>query len=396
MKTRSTTSAAVSVALGATLILSACASPASSETQRAEPEASAEPRIALTYDGGLLVLDAQSLELEANIELPGFNRVNPAGDGRNVLVSVEKGFRVLDTGAGVAEPKLTDLVFEAPTPGHVVRHGDKTILYSDGTSDTIIYQTDDLREANELPEVEVVSAPEPHHGVSIELENGTLLTTIGDSESRSGVKALDEDRKEIARNEDCPGVHGEGAAANEISVFGCDDGVLIYDNGDFTKIDAPDSYGRTGNAYVTETSPIVIGDYKNDPDLEGYVLSAINVIDTVAKTAEVVELPAGVGYTWRDIARTEDGNALILGTDGSLHVFDIESREITESFPVIEPWESPVEWQDAHPAVTVLGGTAFVTEPATRSIHAVDVATGEISATGKLPGTPNEIAVVEG
>jgi hypothetical protein len=39
---------------------------------------------------------------------------------------------------------------------------------------------------------------------------------------------------------------------------------------------------------------------------------------------------------------------------------------------------------------------AYVTEPATQSVYAVDVATGEVTASAELPGTPNEIAVVTG
>jgi hypothetical protein len=37
-----------------------------------------------------------------------------------------------------------------------------------------------------------------------------------------------------------------------------------------------------------------------------------------------------------------------------------------------------------------------VTDTATRSIHAIDIMTGEITATAELDNTPNEIAVVTG
>ena len=400
--------AAIGLAATAALGLAACSTtePVSdTASNAAETAAAATPRIALTYDGGLLVIDGTTLEVESDIELAGFNRVNSAGDGRHVLVSTDAGFRVLDTGTWtsasgdhqVAEPVLTDLVFEAPTPGHVVRHGDKTILFADGTGDTTIFTTADLLESDgALPETETIGSPEAHHGVSIELEDGTLLTTIGTPEERTGVRALDADRNEIARNEDCPAVHGEGTAANEVAVFGCNNGVLVYDNGEFTKITAPDAYGRTGNQYVSETSPITVGDYNSDPDADGYLLSAVTLVDTVAKTSSVVELPEGIGYTWRDVARTADDDALILGSDGSLHVMDVATGEITASYPVIAPWDGPAEWQDAHPALTVFGDVAYVTDPATSSIVSVDVATGEIITTGELPGVPNEIAVVTG
>jgi DNA-binding beta-propeller fold protein YncE len=409
MRTQHRTAFAAIIAASA-LLLSACASaedaPASSSSSPTETgdAGAATPRVSLTYDGGLLVLDGTTLDLEADLPLAGFNRVNTAGDGRHVLVTTADGFRVLDTGtwtadgaSETAEPVLTDLVFDAPAAGHVVKHGDKTILYADGTGDTTIYETAALLEnPDALPETEVIPAEAAHHGVSIELEDGTLLTTVGTSESRTGIRVLNADREEIARNADCPSVHGEGAAADEVAVFGCSNGVLVYDDGEITKITAPDAYGRVGNAYVTETSTIMVGDYNSNPDSEGSLLSEILLVDTVAKTAEVIDLPDGIQYTWRDVARTADDGALILGTDGALHVMDPETGELTDSYPVISAWEGPAEWQEAHPALTVVGDTAYVTEPATNSVFAVDVATGKVTATAELPGTPNEIAVVTG
>jgi outer membrane protein assembly factor BamB len=404
---RSRRIALVAVAASA-LLLSACATDtAPAETAGAAASGTGPtPRVSLTYDGGILVLDGTSLELEADLELPGFNRLNSAGDGRHVLVSTTDGFQVLDTGTWTAEdgtsdtakPELTDLVFDAPTPGHVVRHGEKTILFADGTGDTTIFDTAELLSVSDdgLPETEVVPAPAAHHGVSIELEDGTLLTTIGTSEGRSGVRVLDASRTEIARSEECPSVHGEGAAANEVAVFGCSDGVLVYDDGQFTKIQAPDAYGRTGNQYVTETSPIAVGDYNSDPDREGVLLEQLTLVDTVAKTAEIVTLPGGAGYTWRDVARGPSDEAIILGSDGALHILDPETGSFGDSYPVIGSWEGPAEWQDAHPALIVQDGIAYVTEPATKKIFAVDVETGEILASAELPATPNEIAVVTG
>ncbi|WP_104164448.1 zinc metallochaperone AztD [Cryobacterium sp. N22] len=409
MKTHHRTTAFFGVIAASTLLLSACAgtdaAPGGSGAGSAGTAAAdAQPRVTLTYDGGLYVLNGDTLDLEADLPLAGFNRLNTAGDGRHVLVTTTEGFRVLDTGtwtdaagdAQTADPRLTDLVFEAPAAGHVVKHGDKTILYADGTGETTIFDTAALLEADELPATEVIPAEAAHHGVSIELDDGTLLTTVGTSEARTGIRVLNADREEIARNAECPSVHGEGAAADEIAVFGCSDGVLVYDNGMITKIAAPDAYGRTGNAYVSETSSIAVGDYNSDPDSEGYLLSELVLVDTVAKTSTVIDLPAGVEYTWRGVARGPNDEALILASDGSLYVLDPETGELGDSYPVIGAWESPVEWQDAHPALTVVGGTAYVTEPATNSLHAVDLATGEVITSVELHATPNEIAVVTG
>ncbi|MDQ0735394.1 zinc metallochaperone AztD [Arthrobacter agilis] len=392
-----------------TLLLTACGSssgPAADASAAPEttPAASAAPRVALTYDGGIVVLDGTTLELEGDLPLEGFTRLNPAGDGRHALVTVPEGFRVLDLGTWTdsagsqqSEPKLTDLVFRADTAGHVVQHGDRTVLYADGTSDTTIFTTDDLLDVTDsLPDTETIPGGEPHHGVSVVLEDGTFLTTVGTSESRSGIKVLDAEGNEIARSDECPSVHGEGTTKDEVVVFGCSNGVLAYDSGDITKITAPDEYGRMGNAYLSDASPIVVGDYNSDPDSEGYLLGELALIDTAAKTMKVVDLPEGIEYTFRDVARGPAGEVLIIASDGVLHTLDPATGEITDSTPVLDAWEGPVEWQDPHPALEVVGHTAYITDPVSRKLHAVDITTGGITSSEELPGAPNEIAVVEG
>ncbi|MFK4804547.1 zinc metallochaperone AztD [Microbacterium sp. ZW CA_36] len=392
----------IAVSAGAVATLAACSSaPSASVGTGAETPSATEAgsRIAVSYEGGILLLDGESLEPVDDYSAEDFTRLNPAGDGRHVLVTMSEGFQVLDTAAGTTdEPELTDLIFDADAPGHVVRHGGKTILYADGTSDTTIFDTDALLSASgELPETETVPGVESHHGVSVVLEDGTFLTTVGNADGRTGISASDESGAVIATSDACPGVHGEGTAADEAVVFGCENGALLYREGEILKLDAPDQpYGRMGNAYVSETSPLVVGDYKNDPDAEGYLLGAVTVIDTEAGTLEVVDLPEGVEYTFRDIARGPEDLAYIVATDGSVHVFDPAAGEIVDAFPVVEAWDGPAEWQDPHPAIVVEGDIAYVTEPAADAIHAVDLTTGEIVASATLDITPNEIAVAAG
>lgn len=362
-------------------------------TSAASEAGSSENRLAVAYENGVAVLDGETLEVIEEFETEEFTRLNAFGDGQTVLVTTSDGFQVLDTSV----PELTDLVIEADTPAHVVRHAGKTVLYDDGTSDTFIFDTAALADSGgELPEFETVPGDQAHHGVSIVLTDGTFLTTIGNDEGRTGAFAVDADGEEIARNEECPGVHGEGTAAGETVIFGCEDGALIYQDGEFEKITAADEYGRMGNAYVSEDSPLVVGDYKDDPDAESVLLSKIALIDTEARTHEVVDLPEGVGYTWRDVVRGPNDMAYLLGTDGAIHVIDPATGEISESYDVIDPWEGPAEWQDAHPSIVVNGDIAYVSEPAKNTVYAVDLTTGEVVASGQTPGAPNEMAVALG
>jgi len=373
----------------AALALTGCATDTDAGSDTTDTPKADGTRITLTYDGGLLVLD-QDLQVVADDAIDGFTRVNPAGDGRHVLVTVPEGFRVLDT---QAEPALTDAVFPADTGGHAVVHGDRTALFADGTGDVTTFDHTELDGAD-LPEVETTKSEAAHHGVAIELEDGTLLTTIGTEESRSGVRALDADGTEITRSEECPDVHGEGAVKGEVAVFGCTDGALVYQDGAFEKIDAPTEYGRTGNLFTTEDSSVAVGDYNDDPDSEGYLLDQIALIDAASGEYTVADMPDGVGFTFRDLARGPGDEAVVLGDDGALHTLDETTGEQLESYPVIDAWQGPAEWQDAHPALKVEGDVAYVTDPAERKVHAVDLTTGKVIASSEeLPGVPNEIAV---
>ncbi|MCR2053003.1 hypothetical protein NSA19_09150 [Actinomyces bowdenii] len=354
-------------------------------------------RFVLAYDGGVKVLDASSLEEVADFPLEGFLRLNAFGDNEHVLVTTEAGFRVLSTGAGGGEPALTDLVFPATKAGHVTPHGDWTVLFDDGTGRITVVKTDSLGHSASdtvasLPASEEIASDKAHHGVAIKLSDGTVLRTLGDEETRVGALAQDASGKETARSEECPGVHGEGALKGEAVVLGCQDGVLLYKNGAFTKIASPDAGGgRVGNAYVTDSSPVAVTDYKENPDSEKLSLSRLGILDSQSASFEVIDLPQGVEYTWRGVRRDGQGNAWVLGTDGALHKVDVAGRSVTDSIPVIGAWSAPEKWQEAHPALQIEGEMAWVTEPATKTVHKVDLTSGEVTK-AEVGVAPSEVA----
>ncbi len=384
------------IAAAAALALAGCASaatPAASTAPSADTAAAdSGPRVAVGYEGGVLVLDGKTLAELGDFASEDFIRLNAAGDGRHAFVTTSEGFQLLDLRA----PELTDLVVPAAAAGHVVSHAGTTVLYDDATSDTTIFDSAQLAAREDaLPEATVIDGVTAHHGVSVQLEDGTILTTVGDEAGRTGIRVLDDHGHEIAVNAECPGVHGEGATHDEAVVFGCENGVLLYVDGEITKLTSPDAYGRIGNAYVSDHSPLIVMDYKDDPDAEGYLLHSIALVDTEAKTLQKVALPDGVAYTFRGIARGPAGEAVMIGTDGALHTIDPATGEITSSLPVMDAWEGPAEWQAPHPAVKVAGDIAYVTDPAANALVAVDLTTGEIVETVALAHVPNEIAAIE-
>ena len=397
------------------MALSGCASSTSSSAggssgPRAQATSSSDvleaelpnPRLAISHESGVWVLDASSLQVVGEAASSGFVRLNPAGDGRHVLVSSGAEFRALDLGAWTdthgdhahhysTTPTLTDITFPAEEPGHVVTHDDQTALFADGSGVVDVFDPHDL--ADGKPTATRHTSAEPHHGVAVPLARGGLLVSAGTTERRTGVLVLDEDRRTVASTDDCPGVHGEAVVAGAV-VVGCEDGLVVYRDGTLRKVDSPTAYGRIGNQAGTPLSAVVLGDYKSDPDAELERPERVSLVDTRTGRLRLVDL--GTSYTFRSLGRGPRGTALVLGTDGNLHVIDDETAKVTTKIPVLQPWTEPQEWQQPRPALFTLGSKAYVTEPAHNKIHTVDLRAQQVVATADLPGTPNELSGVVG
>lgn len=369
--------------------LAACSSGKDNAPSSTQTQAQAAPineALVTTYDGGLYILDGETLEVKQDIPLDGFLRVNPAGDESHVLVTTSDGFRVLDAAGG----QLTEKTFPAADAGHVVVHGENTVLFADGSGEITAFDPHAL-DAGGMPPTQNFRAPQAHHGVAVILSDGTLVHSIGDSENRTGAVAMQGGR-EIAHSEDCPGIHGESVAADEVVVLGCENGVLEYANGTFTKIPSPTPYGRTGNTRGHDDSPVVLGDMKIDPDAELERPDQFALIDTTTDQMRIVQLPPSVSYWFRSLGRGPQAEALIMGTDGTLYVFDPVTGDQLKAIQVTQPWTEPDDWQQPGPAVFTREDAVYVTDPATKQIHVVDLAAGTVSGSTTLEQTPNELS----
>ncbi|MFD9871270.1 zinc metallochaperone AztD [Streptomyces niveus] len=390
--------AALGVLIAASLTLTACGGDPSGSTAEKSAKSSGTPGtsakpvkdpVVVTYDGGLYVLDGQTLNVAEDIPLKGFNRINPAGDDRHVMVSTATGFQVMDA----VGRRLTDVEFKGPEPGHVVHHAGSTVLFSDGTGEVTVFDPEDLGD-NTRPKSETYESAAPHHGVAIRLANGELVTTLGTEEKRVGVTVLGADREEITRSKKCPGVHGEATAKDEAVVIGCEDGVLVYKDGAIKKVESPTQYGRIGNQAGSDESPVVLGDYKKDKDAELERPEQVSLIDTESGKMRLVDI--GTSYTFRSLARGPHGEALVLGTDGKIHVIDPETGKVTREISVLGPWQEPLDWQQPRPALFVRDHTAYVSDPSGNKLLAIDIESGERLAATRLPRSPNEVSGVKG
>lgn len=408
-----TTKIQVLAALSASMLAAVCGSEQSTETAKPAPatttttapteRAAATPRLALSYDGGIVVLNARTLEQVADIPVDGFVRLNSAANGRHVLVSQSDGFAVLDAGTWTdahgdhghhytAEPRLTDIRLGGTEPGHVVAHDDMLTLFSDGTGAVDVVNPDALLDGD--VEMRSATVRAPHHGVAVARADGSVVVSVGDDDNRSGIAILDDEGAQVAVNDQCPGVHGEAAAADGVLTFGCEDGLLIVRGNDIRKVSSPDPYGRIGNQSGSDESPVVLGDYKTDPDAETERPRRFTLTDTATGTLTVV--PIDVSYSFRSLDRGPRCEAVILGTDGALHVFDPVTAKRLARHAVIAAWTEPAEWQSPMPNLHVQDGTAYVSDPAANRLVAVNLADGSTVAETPLNHSPIELTGVSG
>jgi hypothetical protein len=274
----------------------------------------------------------------------------------------------------------------------VVPHHGRTALFDDGTGKVSVIDSDEI--ADPAAVRREYTTPHPHHGVALELGDRRLVVSEGTAEARTGIRVLDEKNHEIDENTRCPGVHGEATAEDAAVVIGCTDGALVYRDDTITKVASPDDYGRIGNQAGSDVSPVVLGDYKVDEDAELERPTRISLIDTKKAKLTLVDLPSS--YTFRSLGRGPEGEALVLGTDGKLHVIDPSSGTITESVALMGSWTEPDEWQSPRPTLKVSGDIAYVSDPATKSIMSVDLTKGTVITKTTLAAAPNELAVATG
>ena len=368
------------------------------------------PRIVLAHEGGVVTLDSSDGAVLDETALEGYVRLNPAGDGRHVAVSASDAVTMYDTGLlaqghgdhfhyYVQDPALTDLSLEAPMPGHVVPHGDRTAIFADGTGEITLIDPTALGDG-ELDVLEETATEDPHHGVAVPLSDGGLLTTQGTEDERSTVQVLDADGNVTAETDDCPGVHGEASAqpteSGDVISLGCENGSVVYRDGEFHKVAIDGDYQRSGNQKGHEDSPIVLADHKVEAEPAGGIErpTEIALIDTRDATQQLVDL--GSPYWFRSLDRGPDGEALVLTYDGELNILDPESGEILHEVPVTGEWEEGENWQEAGPMLSVADGTAFVVDPEAKKLSMVDVASGEVYRELDLPVVPHEIQVTTG
>ncbi|GAB3694951.1 hypothetical protein GCM10027595_08050 [Corynebacterium nasicanis] len=365
------------------------------------------PRVVISHDGGLSVLDTATGEIISETERSGFLRLNNSGDGRHVMVTDGNKFVAFDAALKsrphgdhahhyAGDPELRDLAYESADAGHVTVHDGLTALFSDGDGTALIVPTDEIAEGYRPADGVLVDSGAPHHGVAVPFQDGSVLITVGTEDERTTIQYRNASGDVLAETTDCPGVHGEATAAGGAAAFGCTNGPVVFDGSAFHKISPPPGvdYQRSGNLAGHPDSPIILGDHKVDKDAKKERPTQISLIDTRSNSMRQVELDSS--YWFRSLGRGPAGEALVLTYDGHLKVIDPESGEITADIPAISAWEEKEEWQEPGPILKVSGNIAYLTDAENKELVLVDLDTGEVTERFTLDVTPVEIAVVDG
>ncbi|MGD8215568.1 hypothetical protein [Aestuariimicrobium sp. Y1814] len=354
------------------------------------------PRLALTHSAGVMVVDAEKLTVISDIPLEGFLRLRPTGDARYPLVDVAgTSLKTLDLGSWteahgdhghskITEPSLTGTSLTTQKAGHVSTNAGLTAIFDDGDGSIEVFETKELAHADATPVRTLTVAP--HHGNAIPLADGKLLHTTVSGEVVNGIRILDAEDKVLAESAECPGLHGSAIAKDAI-VIGCQDGALVVKGETITKVKAGPAFARIGNLFGSTDSPYVLGDYKQSADAKPTQVAIINTTDASIST---VDLPAA--YTFRGLAFTDEGQALVLTNDGQLHVIEADHGHIHASIKVLDPFTEPDDWQQPRPTIHAQGHWVYVTDPANKKVHAVELSVAKVMATGELPQAPNEVA----
>lgn len=346
----------------------------------------------------LHVIDAATGEHLAHAELTGAASLYSGPTGRygyavqrdaGLTNIVDSGVEIEDHGdhvhIHVHEPSVLPFALESERPTHWVSHGGQVAIFNDGDGTVSLFDEADL--ANGEPPVTTMGSGAAHHGVAVPWGDVVLVTTpspvAGDLPIGVDVRSLD--GTVLQSFPDCPGLHGEASAGEDIA-FGCSDGVLVLRHvGDgFVAIKAPNPADapegvRVGTVRGAEGVAWFMGNWGP---------TGLALIDPEAGALAPITVPDGVV----SFAVIPSGELLVLTAAGNLDVVDPTTGTVTASAAVAAPVD--LDSTDPRPAFATGGGHAYVVDPAGERVVRVRLDGLAIDGEIAVEGTPVRIAVL--
>ena len=354
-----------------------------------------EPRIVVANPDRVEVRDAEDLSPIASFDVATTPYVALGPDDRHVftLEHQEKQVQIVDSGTWtdahgdhghsyVTEPSRLDLTLKG-TSYHAVSGDGRTVVWNDDAGSFAVVTAEDLADGSVTPKV--IELKDPHHGVAVPWSKGGYLASFSDDGEAAGIIALDPDGTETDRYEGCPHLHGETHLGEDAYAFGCADGIMVIDSSGARKIAAPVDDAGTGHLVGDGESPVLAGTLSSESRDD--LATKIALYDTAKGKSKVVDL--GVEFSRLAAA---DGQAVVVGTDGNLHVVDLATGKV-RTVKATKAWTKPKEFLDPRPQLALVGDRAWVTDPMSKQIIVVDLTTGKKVTSAEVDGQPDQIVV---
>ncbi len=275
-------------------------------------------------------------------------------------------------------PYITATMNIGKQPTHYFVH-DKTIaFFNDGDGTVAILDEDKLGLSVDF---EQIKAAQPDHAGVIVLENQVLVGYL-----RLGrIDVFERKTGKLQQTlEGCPALHGE-AMHNTGFYWGCSDGVMLLkrDNDKFiaTKITNP-----TNTPANTRVG--VLAESKKHNFTIGNFGKGIVFVDPNKTVLELMALPANP----IKMEFLENGNLIVLTTDGFLHNIDVVKRSVIASVSVTPEVKTSGEGV-IRPSFAVMQDRIFVTNPNQGIIVEVNTNKMQVARRIAVGGTPASIAI---
>ncbi|NBC87319.1 MAG: hypothetical protein GVY25_14125 [Bacteroidetes bacterium] len=390
---------ALALAACVALTLTACDSSGPPVAEEDETPLEGMQRRLLVADAeaaSLHVLDADDGQNVGTVALagPAYRFMPVEESGRYAFVNPRNGpLQTIDAGIYVEDDRVVEQgpalhPFEVPGERliHVTYAQHTVAAWDDGTGKAHFFDARELVDGG-TPSVTTVASGIAHHGVAVSLGSDmALLTKPTEGEVLPiGVSVHSmPSGNEITSFEGCPGLHGKGHAAGDVVGFGCSDGMLVVErqgsNATSIKVPNPDDLAegsRTGTVYGHESAPYLVAHF-SDPDRNNI---GPYVYEPQSDSFTRMEIPGpspSFGYAFSPEAR----EFLALSEDGTLHVFDGETRAHLGSVPGVTS-------ADGEGQIAAGAHFAYVSDPAEKKITEVRLDTREITRTWTLNFAPS-------
>ncbi|TFD99787.1 hypothetical protein [Jeotgalibacillus salarius] len=368
-------------------------------------------RLTVAHENGIWILDSDHDEVIESLDL-SVSALSLSPNQRHIFVNDRENgvVKLLDSGVWseshgdhahdyIESPILSSYEIEGDQPTHFVNHAGRTAIFDDGSGEVHVYEDTSLTTENAPAPVAAIQTV-PHHGVAVPLSDGRNIVSYTPEENPQplpeGISIYNAEGENETRYSNCPGLHGEASGGSdevETVAFGCKGQVLLYHPAEnsITELALPDAGARVGSLKGISASNYMIGNYSSEED--SALNTHLSLIHLRDRTIETIDL----GTEYVGSITMDEEHAYVLGKNGSLFVIHLSTGEIESETAVIDPIE-PTEGHGhgtPNPALALVEGIVYVTDPATMTLHQVDPAHGEAKAIQTFDTAPTALIAIK-